>query len=72
MIVDEQTSNFKVRKFIFLVGVFLMLSYPVSMRCEEQSVMSICELFEDLQSYSGKLIKVHGELMPNRHSFALG
>jgi hypothetical protein len=67
------TSNLRTLSLSLRVAALgLVLVFPISMYCEEQTVITGCELFKDLRANSGKIIKVRGEIRPTLHSFALG
>jgi hypothetical protein len=61
-------------KGFFLAVVGIVLGSMWRVRCEsvEQGTITICQLFQDLRAYSGKTIRIRGELETGRHIFALG
>jgi len=71
---DKNVSCSRLRRLVLSAfsGLGLALLCPSLICSQEQPVLTICELFENLDAYAGKIVKIQGQVLTSRHSFALG
>jgi len=56
---------------LLLLGLGILLSFRALAQSTGSKALTVCEVFQDLQANSGRMIEVRGELLTGRRTFAL-